>query len=391
MAKTKKSKKRTEPPAARSEASRRPLLLIVGGVLCLAAIVLAAIHFRGASRGPGPSSVVTTTDELALRTETIEVARRLVADHPEDAAALGLMGTVYNQLGNSAEAEKWWRECLARYPGRADVYEALAVTFLTKGEFEKVIELSNAALAAAPEMRGVHRYLAEAFLETGRLDDALAAIESERRINPGFNEVYVVLGRIHLQRKAYAEAETAYAKALELRPGDSRSYFGLATATARLGQDAKSKEYLERFAALRAVEDRAAEKKRRATDVIAPAGSILAEALLDAGRTYLAHGEAERAEASWRRAAAADPRHVGCRLELVSLYRRARRAGDEAEVCAQLTSIDPDNATYHLLLAQARDRNNDRAGARAAVARAAELDPNDEQVRKTYERLQRER
>ncbi len=110
-------------------------------------------------------------NDAALRDETTEVARQLVEDFPQDAFPLGLMGTVLNQFGNSEEAEKWWRRCLDREPGRADAVDVLAVAYLRKGEFQKVVDLSAEMLVVAPNTPGMHRRLADALLELGELDE----------------------------------------------------------------------------------------------------------------------------------------------------------------------------------------------------------------------------
>lgn len=490
MAKTSKSKKKAKPSRGHGGAKRgSPLLIVAATVIAVAAaialiVVLMPKNTDGPDR-PGwaemqpqkqkqartrtDTQTPTTADTerpadeidedyLALRDETLEVARQLVVDFPQDAFPLGLMGTVQNQFGNTAEAEKWWWKCLDQDPGRADAFDVLAVAFLRKGEFQKVVDLSMEMLVVSPNAPGVYRRQAEALLELGELDEALAAIEKEKRLSPDLNEVHIILGRIHLQRKEYQQATGAYARALELKPGDSRCYFGLATASARLGRSDESKAYMAQFTELRAVEDEASATKRRATDVIARAGPILAETLVDAGRTYHAYGQVEKAEQQWRRAAAVDPANTACRLQLVNLYRKARRGQEAAEVCAQLTRIEPDNAYYHFvtgvvfgelrrfseaeqalrksielaperpdaymslaglfltgntrlseaqalaeqavalaptarryfMLSQVCSRNQQPAAALAAIERAAELDPNNAQIRQAYEKLKQE-
>ena len=352
MAKKSNATTKRVPPARPKLSSQ----LIAGVVTAVVAAVVVSVGQK-LSRPPHERADVpageTLPDDLALREEAIEVARQLVADFPQDAGALGLIGTVYNQFGNSAEAETWWRKCFELHPDRADVYDVLAQAQLDKGEYEDVIDLSHRTMAVSPGMPAVRRHLAEAHLEMGQLDEALDAIQQELKLAPRDNEAHLLLGRIQLQRKAYQEAMDAYSKALELRPKDSRCYFGLSNAAARLGQAGKAAEYQATFEALRAAEDAAAQDKRRATEVIAPAGPTLAETLVDAGRTYYEHEEFEQARSCWRRAVELAP-----------------------------------TARNYYLLGQASYKLHDRAGALAAVKRASELEPDNPQIKQAYEQLQ---
>ena len=194
---------------------------MIVGVVVSAAIVLIVVLIPKTRKSPQPQGgsdvriAETGADDIVLRDETFEVARQLMADFPESAFPLGLMGTVYNQYGSSIEAEKWWWKCLERDPTRADVYEVLAVAFLRKGEYQKVVELSRKAQAVDPDLPGVHRRHAEALLEMGKLDEALAALEREKRITPDLSETHVVFGKTYLQRREYQEAMEAYGRGYE--------------------------------------------------------------------------------------------------------------------------------------------------------------------------------
>jgi len=335
---------------------RPPLKLI--GVLAFAAAAVAVvlIVISKSPQGPQPIGVgdeaqraVPEASDLAFREETFAVARQLMTDFPASAYPIGLMGTVYNQFGNSEEAEKWWRECLERDPNRTDVYEVLAVAFLRKGEYEKVAELLSKAQEIDANLPHVHRRYAEALLEMGKLDEALAAIEKEMTISPELSETHLLLAKIYLQRQDYEKAVAAYSQALRLKPGDSRCYYGLATASARLGQSDKAREYMETFSKLRADEDEVSTTRRMATDKMRQAPQVLAETLIDAGRVYEGYRQFQKAEEYWQRAAALDSTNTICRAQLLNLYKRTGRRQEALEVCGQLTKIDPDNAFYELL------------------------------------------
>jgi tetratricopeptide (TPR) repeat protein len=408
------------------------------------------------SEGAGAAEAESLATDEALKQETFDVVNRLIADFPGNAFAVGLMGTVHSNYGNSTEAEKWWLECLEMDPGRSDVYSVLGTAAMRSGEYEKVAELLRKAQTINPNMPGVHGRYAEALLEMGEVDEALEAAMKETEISPTQIGAHILLGKIYLQRGEYQNALAAYTTARQLRPYDSRPYYGLATACARLGQSDKAKEFMETFTKLRNEEDKTLTTQRRASNKPPVAAKILAETLIDAGRVYSEYRQFPKAEEYWLRAAVLDPANTVCRVRLVELYRRAQRGPEALDVCEQLIEIDPRNASYHLstasllaqlqrfdaaeeavrkaierapgnaagyrtlaeillrsnrklpeakalaeklvemeptlrhylLLGTACSRTNDRDGALAAMKRAVELAPNNEDIREAYEKLQ---
>jgi tetratricopeptide (TPR) repeat protein len=378
---------------------RRAMLFFVGVAACAAAAVLLVLVLipktlkdhqgpdgTGTQPLPPPASVdlahdsTTAGDEprtadKALKKETFDVVRQLMADFPGSSYPIGLMGTVHNNYGSTAEAEKWWKNCLERNPKRADVYHVLGMAAMRKGEYEKVAELLRKAQAINPNLPGVHGRYAEAFLEMGKLDEALAALEKELRISPGLSNNYVLLGKIYLQRVENEKAVGAYTKALQLSPHDSGPYYGLATACARLGQRDKAREYMETFKKLRAKEDEASTTQRRATNKPRPTAQILVGTLIDAGREYYEHQQFGKAEEYWRRAAILDPVNTGCRLRLVDLYKRTGRGREAVEVCEQLQKIYPKNASYHLMTGVVLAELKRFDAAEGAMRKAIELAP----------------
>ena len=398
--KTTRQSRRPRPTKSASEGGRgaatgrrrkAPVLLIaLAGVAVVAVVVALVVWTRGPGEAPGVAQMQSAgreTTELDLRDEAFDVARKLLEDFPGSADPLGLMGTVQNQFGNSAEAEEWWRRCLERDPRRVDIYEVLAVAFLRKGEYEKVAELLDREQTLGIHLPSVHLRYAEALLEMGRLDEALSILEEEMKRSPDLTDKYVIMGKIRFQRKEYEQAVEAYAEAARRRPRESHPYYGLATASARLGQSDKAREYMETFKRLRAVEDDASATRRRATHKMRPAAQILSQVLVDAGRVYEARKQYEQAETYWRRAATLDPANTASRIQLVNRYRSTQRARDAVEVCEQLRRLDPDNATYHLVTGMTLADLRQFDAALAAMQRAIELDPDDERIQKAYQRL----
>ena len=294
-----------------------------------------------------PDEPLPTTVE-GMKEETFAVARQLMNDYPRRTDPLGLLGTVYRQYGDTAEAVKCWERVLARNPRRADACHGLGMVALAKGEPEQAADYWRKAQEIDPRLPGVYGRYAMALMEMGKLDEAVAALERELRNSPPANEWYHLLGQAHLQLRNYDKARDNYLKALELRAEDSGTCYGLSLAYARLGQAEKSREYRERFQRIRSEEERASSARRRAEPDRVWAARVLADTLRAAGVLYAADGAWWKAERHWRRAAALDPKNVLCRQHLVDLLVQLRRTDEAIPFCEQLRTIDPKNPTYHL-------------------------------------------
>ena len=327
--------------------------------------------------GPEGAPGGQTPVDVALKEETFEVARQLVKDFPNDANAIGVMGTMCDGYGNTAEAVTWWQKCLEADPTRADAYHAMATAARRKGEYQRAVELWRKAEAIGPNLPGMYRAYAEVLLETGKPEEAVAAAEKELALNPDSLEAHVLLGKACLGLKESDKAAAHYEKARRIKPDDSRSYYGLATLYARQGQTDKAREYMEQFQKARAEEEKAKREARdEALDSRAWAAKILSKVHTDAGRLYAAHRNPEKAEEHWRRAAAVDPGNRVCRHALVDLYLGTGRDRQALTFSEQLRLIDPKNVTYHLntgaLLVQLQMYD----AAEEAVRKGIELAPN---------------
>ncbi len=314
--------------------------------------------------------------EAALKEEMFAVARQLLKDLPNDADAIGLMGTVCSIYGDTAGAVTWWQKGLEIDPRRASAYHAMAIVARQKGDYPKATELWRRASEINPDLQAMYYPYAEALLEMGKPEEAIAVAGKGLSIRPDDRETHLLLGKAYLQLKEYGKAVDHYEKARGLRPDDSRSYYGLAAVCARQGQTDKARQYTEQFKKLRDEEDRARVDKRRSTDTQAQVVKNLSQVRAIAGRLYAAHGNLEKAEEHWRRAAALDPGDKACRQELVDLYMGTGRKRQALTFLEQLRAIDPKDAVYHLNTGVLLTRLERLDAAEEAVRKAIELAPD---------------
>lgn len=69
-----------------------------------------------------------------------------------------------------------------------------------------------------------------AYMRQGQIHEAIIVFDAARKRQPEIPEVMVNLGFLHLARKDFKSAETAFGDALTLHPGQVNAYYGLALA-----------------------------------------------------------------------------------------------------------------------------------------------------------------
>jgi arylsulfatase A-like enzyme/tetratricopeptide (TPR) repeat protein len=262
-------------------------------------------------------------DEIpVLRAEALEKAGRLEEARNAYARAIELRpdlaenywrrGTVARKLGDTAEAERDFREALSRDPGfeegrlalarllsetgrPAEAIEllpddgspsakaAVAEAHLASGRLDEARALLEQALALEPENTRVlallgplygsegelllaartlekaialgetspeiRRNLALVYLKQGRTEVALSELRRASQEAPSDPSIWFSLGNAHLQSKNAASASEAFEKALQLRSDWPEATFNLALAYQRGGQGKKAADAYRRFLA----------------------------------------------------------------------------------------------------------------------------------------------
>jgi len=337
----------------------------------IAASVAGSPAAGGESGPPGPAAA----DVEAMKDEAFAVAQQLIKDLPASVDPLGLMGTVHNQFGNTQEAVKWWRKCLARNPRRADAYHGLGMVAMKKSQYEEAAQLWRKAQETDPTLPGVHGCYAAALLELGKPAEAIAALEQELKLAADNTEGLLLLGQACLQQKLYDRALASYQRVYELQPDASPACYGLAQAYARLGRADKASEFTAKFSALRAEEEQRSSARRKAEPDRVWASKVLAKVHGDAAKVYLGNRMPLRAEEHLLRADALDPKNAAYLQDLVEAYISAGRMQEAARVCEQLRAMEPKNPTYQLNTGVLHARLGQFGAAEEAIRKAIQLAP----------------
>jgi Flp pilus assembly protein TadD len=243
---------------------------------------------------PGPETIeiglgeARTSVKDGLYPEAVEILSQIVDDETEDRSLLTLYGEILVASGQAEQAvpileraivlapdkERLHFQLATAYNSLGMVDEALAafsreielnehpeVQFLAQlnssillGQTERYVEAAAAlekALELQPEHPQAYGELATLYLRTG--DAAKASATLSRGADIGFRSarLYFNVGARLYNDRSYAEAERAFARALEIDPRMADAERSQASALSQLGRDTEAREHLARYLELR--------------------------------------------------------------------------------------------------------------------------------------------
>jgi len=255
-----------------------------------------------------------------------------------------------HQAGQLAEAERIYRQVLAEYPDNADALHLLGVVAFQRGRLEEAETRIRAAIAEDSSVALYHANLGRVLKAAGRAEASV--YRNAVKLDPDNAEVLSDLGGVLLEQGLSDEAVECCRQALKINPGLKEAAFNLG-----LGLKAKG----DGGAALGAF-DKALAIADDYADAYFERGQLLQEA-----------GELALAIEAYSRATAIDPTMVEALCNLGNIHRQHLEP-DKAISCYQTAlRIDPELPEVRSNLGVALQETGDRTGAienyRAALAR----------------------
>ena len=309
------------------------LLIKAGGCISITALVLLWSPWRtqeprtapsgqpATAEAPKPHELWTVPSEEpttveALKQEAADLAERTIKAFPRDPDSHALKGNVCLFNGKAVEAVKSWEKCLGLDPARPGAHDGISLVAWEQGRFEKVVSACRQALKYDINMPDVHFRLARALIELGRAEESITAAKRAITLWPRAFDAHLVLGQACIQSLEYAKARDSFLQAVEIRPGNFHAYYGLATASAKLGQPDKARQYQERFRGAMSASKAdftARTLSRTVVDDLSDQRSRTAAIYTGAAGIYRKHGNVQQAERLRQRAASIAPNTMGRR------------------------------------------------------------------------------
>lgn len=165
---------------------------------------------------------------------------------------LTALGTTYMIVGRWADAASAFRRALGLNPMKTETREFLGDALIREGRVAEAVPLlESAARSGSGSAFGV-ALLSLAYAEAGNVQGSTDAAAAAAAAAKGGSEplVYVLAGRASLLTAHAREAESYFAQALRLTPGNPEVITGLGSAEAALGNRGTAEQLFRRALAL---------------------------------------------------------------------------------------------------------------------------------------------
>lgn len=279
-------------------------------------------------------------------------------------------GIASHQAGRLKEAERFYREVLARQPHHPDALHLLGVAHLQSGQAEPGVQLIRQAIAQNGRNPEYFSNLGAALHRLQRLEEASEAYRGAIALNPDYATAFNNLGNVLQALNRPDEALASYDQAIRAQPLYAEAHDNRGKVLQRFG---RAEEALASFDQTLAINPRNPQALcRRAVilsdlkrynealsntetaKVIAP---HYAEAFNVSGGILHKLGRHAEALADFDRTLALDPEHLQANLNRAALLQDLRRFDEAAASLQQALRIRPgcpeahwNAAIQHLLL-----------------------------------------
>jgi tetratricopeptide (TPR) repeat protein len=169
---------------------------------------------------------------------------------PDEAKPHFLLGNVYNQLNQFAEAIEQYQTVLSLEPDSSSAQTNLGVVYYKMGDLETAIQAYDAALRIEPDDAETHYLLGAAYVQMEQLEQGQAEFETALALDDRLAPAYIGLGNVHLLQGDLESALSALEKAVTLDPNSPEAYFALGQIHIQLGNIDQARSALQQVLSL---------------------------------------------------------------------------------------------------------------------------------------------
>src|SRR5690348_14162936 len=155
-----------------------------------------------------------------------------------------------HRAGRLDEAENGYRQLLADNPDSAEVLHLLGILRGQRGDLPEAYRLIRRATELDPGNAAGQHTLGEMYLSESRLDEAQHAYDQARQLNPNLAAAHAGLGQVALLRGDAEGAESHFKVALRADENDVQALTGLGNVAQWRGDSARALQLLTQAAAL---------------------------------------------------------------------------------------------------------------------------------------------
>jgi len=168
--------------------------------------------------------------------EAEQLYRKVLAQQPDHADALYLLGRLAAQVGRYGIAADLIGQAVALRPDFPEAYCDLGVALYGTGQLDEAICAYRQAIALRPQYADAYSNLGDALKVKGQAEEAIAACRHAVVLRSNFPEAHYNLGNALTMKARLDEAIIAYRQAIALRPNYPEAYGNLGVALCGKGQ-----------------------------------------------------------------------------------------------------------------------------------------------------------
>jgi predicted O-linked N-acetylglucosamine transferase (SPINDLY family) len=319
--------------------------------------------------------------------------RQILAQQPDCADGLHLLGVLCAQRGRGPEALDLIRKAISLHPDVAGYHINLGNILLVCGNAEEAVAEYRRAIGLQPGSVVSHNGLGNAFSQLRRFDDAIQSYRTALSIQPNLADAWSNLGNALREKHEYAEAIDAAKKALAIRPDFPEAISVLGNALRESGRTDEAIDQYHKAIALHPAMPEvyinlalALETRRLFDEALAAIDKALelrpnwALAWSNRAKTLRDQGNLEEAIASARCAIAISPDLAEAQINLAGSLMDSGDIDGALEAVKRALELGPEIPATHNVAANVFKEAGDIPRAIAALDCATELQKDDASI-----------
>jgi Tfp pilus assembly protein PilF len=176
--------------------------------------------------------------------------RQILAQEPDHADSLHLLGVVLSQRGQHAQAADLIRRAIALHPQMPHYYSNLGLVFTHSGQLSDAAACFRKVIALQPDNAVAFDHLGLLLHELGLFSESIQAASAAVRLRPEVGQYRLNLGTAYCKTNRQDLAIPEYREALRINPQNAVFAHNLGVALAENGQADEAIEALEKALAL---------------------------------------------------------------------------------------------------------------------------------------------
>jgi len=353
----------TTQPRTLSPLLRQGLAFLEAGDAAGADLLLDTYLGRAPDDADGHNIAALAKRGLGQMDAAVDHLRKAVALVPSEPLYTVNLANLLGEVGQGEAALAVLDALLTTVPGQADALIQRCLILQRLRRFDEAAAVARMAVAFHRGLGRAHHTLGMSLLKGGKFAEAETAFAEAVQIDPGAVDTWINRGVAQKETGDFTAAEASYRQALALAPSDPIVHNNLANVLAAAGRTP------EAVALYRAAVD--------LDPSYADAKANLGLALRDAG-------DVPGAVDFLTEAVAAHPTHAVLLNAYGNVLRQAERTADAVQALSRAVELVPDYAEAHNNLGLAYAIKNQMDDAAGHMKRAAELKPDSAVISNNY-------